>query len=98
MEEAQELSDRIAIMDHGQVIANGTNQELVQIVGGLDRYDQPRGHELVRGIVAPIACADRHREAQRIDRAPEAQLETSISSRRWLAREDRRGAYGGSRC
>ena len=37
MEEAQELSDRIAIMDHGQVIANGTNQELVQIVGGLDR-------------------------------------------------------------
>jgi ABC-2 type transport system ATP-binding protein len=37
MEEAQELSDHIAIMDHGRVIAAGTNAELVKIVGGLDR-------------------------------------------------------------
>ena len=37
MEEAQELSDHIAIMDHGKVIANGTNQELVNIVGETDR-------------------------------------------------------------
>jgi ABC-2 type transport system ATP-binding protein len=37
MEEAQELSDHIAIMDHGKVIANGTNQELVNIVGEMDR-------------------------------------------------------------
>jgi ABC-2 type transport system ATP-binding protein len=37
MEEAQELSDHIAIMDHGQVIAYGTHQELVQIVGHMDR-------------------------------------------------------------
>jgi ABC-2 type transport system ATP-binding protein len=39
MEEAQELSDYIAIMDRGQVIAAGTHQELVQIVGELDRID-----------------------------------------------------------
>ena len=39
MEEAQELSDRIAIMDYGKVIAEGTNDELVKIVGGLDRIE-----------------------------------------------------------
>jgi len=37
MEEAQELSDHIAIMDHGELIASGTNAELVRIVGELDR-------------------------------------------------------------
>jgi ABC-2 type transport system ATP-binding protein len=39
MEEAQELSNHIAIMDHGQLIAYGTHQELVRIVGELDRID-----------------------------------------------------------
>ena len=37
MEEAQELSDHIAILDHGKLIASGTNEELVQIVGEMDR-------------------------------------------------------------
>ena len=37
MEEAQELSHHIAIMDQGKVIAYGTHPELVQIVGGQDR-------------------------------------------------------------
>jgi len=39
MEEAQELSDHIAVMDRGKVIASGTHQELVKIVGELDRID-----------------------------------------------------------
>jgi ABC-2 type transport system ATP-binding protein len=39
MEEAQELSDQIAIMDQGKVIAFGTHDELVKIVGELDRID-----------------------------------------------------------
>lgn len=39
MEEAQELSDHIAIMDQGQVIACGTHDELVKIVGELDRIN-----------------------------------------------------------
>jgi len=36
MEEAQELSDHIAIMDHGKIIANGSHAELVKIVGEVD--------------------------------------------------------------
>jgi ABC-2 type transport system ATP-binding protein len=37
MEEAQELSDYIGIMDYGKLIANGTHEELVKIVGEKDR-------------------------------------------------------------
>jgi ABC-2 type transport system ATP-binding protein len=39
MEEAQELSDRVAIMDHGKLIAVGKRQELVRIVGEQTRID-----------------------------------------------------------
>jgi ABC-2 type transport system ATP-binding protein len=39
MEEAQELSDFIAIMDHGRLIASGTHNELVKLVGQHTRID-----------------------------------------------------------
>jgi ABC-2 type transport system ATP-binding protein len=39
MEEAQELSDHVAIMDNGKLIASGTHGDLVEIVGEQDRID-----------------------------------------------------------
>jgi ABC-2 type transport system ATP-binding protein len=39
MEEAQELSDHIAIMDCGQLVACGTHDELVRLVGEQTRID-----------------------------------------------------------
>ncbi len=50
MEEAQELSDRIVIMDQGQVIAQGTQGELVQVVGELSRVDLSLSAESARVI------------------------------------------------
>jgi ABC-2 type transport system ATP-binding protein len=37
MEEAEELSDRIGIIDHGKIIAMGTHAELVRLIGEKDR-------------------------------------------------------------
>jgi ABC-2 type transport system ATP-binding protein len=39
MEEAQELSDRIGIMDRGAMIAEGTQDDLVRMVGEQTRID-----------------------------------------------------------
>jgi len=45
MEEAQELSDRVGIIDHGQIIALGTQGELTQQVGEEDRLVFGLGEE-----------------------------------------------------
>ncbi len=37
MEEAERLCDRIGIIDEGRIIAEGTRQELVELVGGRDK-------------------------------------------------------------
>ena len=52
MEEAQELSDHIAIMDHGKLIALGTHEELVKIVGEMDRITLTINAEGARVIEA----------------------------------------------
>ncbi len=47
MEEAQELSDRVGIMDHGAIIAMGTQAELMQQVGEEDRLEFTTGKQAV---------------------------------------------------
>lgn len=57
MEEAERLCDRVAIMDHGRVIALGTPQQLIATVGGEDIVEfavtrnEPGSHDPVRGVV-----------------------------------------------
>ena len=48
LEEAEHLSDRVAIMDHGQIIAIGTSDEIITSFGSGDRLDVHGGEELAK--------------------------------------------------
>jgi ABC-2 type transport system ATP-binding protein len=55
MEEAQELSDRVGIIDHGEVIALGTQGELIQRVGEEDQLAFTVGDQVVEpGLLQQI--------------------------------------------
>jgi ABC-2 type transport system ATP-binding protein len=60
MEEAEELSDRIAIVDHGKVIALGTEGELIQKIGEKDTIKIKIGDagERAAAAVRPLAGVD----------------------------------------
>src|SRR5690606_14900422 len=39
MEEVERLCDRVAIIDHGRIIAEGSREELIALVGGADQVE-----------------------------------------------------------
>ena len=60
MEEAQELSDRVGIIDHGEIIALGSQGDLIQQVGETDRLilnvgEQPVSPELLQSMQDRVA-------------------------------------------
>jgi ABC-2 type transport system ATP-binding protein len=52
LDEAQQLSDRVAIMDHGRIVAMGTTEEIIQKHGSGERLEIHGGKQLADYIKA----------------------------------------------
>jgi ABC-2 type transport system ATP-binding protein len=52
LDEAQQLSDRVAIMDHGRIVARGTSEEIIKQHGSGERLEINGGEELANYIRA----------------------------------------------
>ncbi|MBN1192750.1 MAG: ABC transporter ATP-binding protein [Coriobacteriia bacterium] len=68
MEEVEYLCDRIAIMDHGQIIASGTLNELRNVVGGMDVVDV-KVTDVSEGVLEDVRAIAGVKQADRTDSA-----------------------------
>jgi ABC-2 type transport system ATP-binding protein len=66
MEEAERLCDRIGIIDHGKLIAEGTRDDLVRMVGEGDQVRLSAAGDLARGA-AGLAARSWVRQARALD-------------------------------
>jgi ABC-2 type transport system ATP-binding protein len=89
MDEAERLCDRVAIMDHGHVIALGSPQQLIASIGGEDIVEfavsqGPQGaHEQTRGVVDPatltvIPGVQSHRVDAALHQLSVSELHTTV--------------------
>jgi len=87
MDEAERLCDRVAIMDHGHVIALGTPQQLIATVGGEDivefavtAKDISRAHELTLQTqhLTAIPGVQSHRVDEGLHQLSVSQLHTAV--------------------
>ena len=78
MEEAERLCDRVGIIDHGRLVAEGTRRELIAQLGEHDHIQLSATGDLA-------ALADRCRELDGIDKADVKDGQVQL-----LAREGRR--------
>jgi ABC-2 type transport system ATP-binding protein len=89
MEEAERLCDRVAIMDHGRVIALGTPKQLIATVGGEDivefavTHSEPGAQHSVRGVVNPaqlmaIPGVQSHRVDAALHQLSVSELHTTV--------------------
>jgi ABC-2 type transport system ATP-binding protein len=67
MEEAQELSHRIGIIDHGQIIGVGTLDELIQTIGQYDTVKLQVPSDGLDGVVAKLKALPNVSQAEQID-------------------------------
>lgn len=80
MEEAQELSNRVGIIDHGEIIALGTQGELTQKVGEDDRLELTVGEQAIPDTIIQQLQQAVTGISRVLYQAPEALSETSAQA------------------
>jgi ABC-2 type transport system ATP-binding protein len=87
MEEAERLCDRVAIMDHGKVIALGTPKELIATLGGEDIVEfaigpsdpsTPASAPAVAALLTAIPGVQSHREDNGLHQLSVHELHTAV--------------------
>jgi len=80
MEEAERLCDRVAIMDHGKIIALGTPQQLIASVGGehIVEFAVRNRADIDTAALTQIAGVQSHRVDAGLHQLSVSELHTAV--------------------